>query len=138
MTLFEIDEFFREHPLKESYFKFSESERSGIAAVAQRDVAAAIANVPEIPENKQLLVNAAIAEQTVFLMLNPEYLTGTYTNISAVGSGDNLRRYSGQSSPLGQRAAALIAPLLNGTAVKSDGSGDAEDILPPTLSIIRG
>ncbi len=137
MTLFEIDEFFREHPLKESYFKFSESERSGIAAVAQRDVAAAVANVSEISESKQLLLDAAIAEQTVFLMLNPEYLTGTFTNVSAAGSGDNLRRYSGQSSPLGQRAAALIAPLLNGSADRSD-SCDAADILPPSLSLIRG
>lgn len=140
MTLIEIDEFFREHPLKESYFKFSDAERAGIAAVAERDVTAAVANVPQISAKEQQLVDAAIAEQTVFLMLNPEYLTGIFTRIENIGSAGNSRRFSGQESPLGQRPAALIAPLLersSSTGSSSAAAGNRE-ALPPVISLLRG
>ena len=41
MELSEINSFFQNHPLREEYFSFSEAERSGCAAVAERDVTAA-------------------------------------------------------------------------------------------------
>lgn len=114
MQLQEIDSFFGQHPLKEQYFSAPESERSGCAAVAERDVRAAIAHLPEeITSRYQEFIPAAIAEQTIFLLLNPEYLTGAYTRINSLSSAGNSCRFNGQESPLGQRAAALLSPLFS-------------------------
>lgn len=88
----DLDIFFQNHPLQEQYFQFSAAERAGAAAVAGRDVRAAL-NYMEIPTDRQDIFTAAVAEQTLFLLLNPEYLTG-----SAV-------------PPLGPRPAALLKPL---------------------------
>lgn len=138
MTLVETDEFFREHPLKESYFKYSENERSGILAVAARDIQAAVSGIEPVNGDEKNFIDAAIAEQTIFLMLNPEYLTGKYTRTAAVGSGESMLRFSDQLSPLGQRAAALIAPLLKRGENLKEKTTDATDILPPTVSLMRG
>lgn len=112
MQLETIDDFFQDHPLKERYFACSEAERAGTAAVAERDILAATAHCKIESESDKAFLLAAIAEQTVFLMLNPEYLTGCYTRTSSLSSGGGTRRFSDTASPLGQRAAALIAPLL--------------------------
>ena len=126
MDLIETDNFFLVHPLKERYFSFGEAERSGIVAVAERDVRAAVAfHLPETGEEMDFF-NAAIAEQTIFLMLNPEYLTGCYTRVNAVDSAGESLRFSDQKSLLGQRAAALLAPLLNKTA-QSGGNQPDDD-----------
>lgn len=121
MTLTETDTFFQNHPLKDKYFSFTDSERSACIAVAERDVTAALGNNLPLKNNAlQELLDAAIAEQTVFLMLNPEYLTGSYTRTSAVTSAGESRRFSGQNSVLGQRAAALLEPLLANKDGRSD------------------
>ena len=89
----QIDDYFRNHPLQEQYLKFSVSERTGAANVAARDVAAALDNAA-VTGTEQDTVSAAIAEQTIFLLLNPEYLTGTAAPVT------------------GARTEALLKPLL--------------------------
>lgn len=113
MTIIEIDNFFTNHPLAEKYFAFPEADRAGCAAVAQRDVRAALTGCPVSETEENELVFAAIAEQTIFLLLNPEYLVGSYTHLSAVVSAGESKRFTGSQAVLGQRPAALIAPLLN-------------------------
>ena len=93
MQLSEVDLFFTEHPLKESYFSFSETERAGTLAVAERDVRAVTAGCSFQGEQLEFF-QAAIAEQTIFLLLNPEYLTGTAAPVT------------------GARTEALLKPLL--------------------------
>lgn len=148
MNISEIDAFFQEHPLKERYFSVDVSERAGVAAVAQRDVLAAVAGCTVSGEEAVEFLHAAIAEQTIFLMLNPEYLTGCYTAVSTLSSGGVSRKFSGTASPLGQRAAALIAPLLaaaektqNSTSSGSgDNSGDngEKETFSGVLTLTRG
>ena len=158
MLISEINSFFQSHPLKEHYFNVNESERAGTAAVAERDVMAAISHCTISTDEERGFLNAAIAEQTIFLILNPEYLTGCYSHASSVGSGGDARKFTSSSSPLGQRAAALIAPLLL-KAAKAEKNSDTpdvpdvpdtpvtpdvpvvdeeEDYLPPTIALIRG
>ena len=81
-------------PLSEKYFSFAEAERAGCAAVAERDVRAALLDTAVSAEDETMFVNAAIAEQTVFLLLNPEYLTGMYTRISALASAGESKKFS--------------------------------------------
>lgn len=137
MQLTEIDQFFNDHPLKKEYFSAGDSERSGCAAVAERDVLAALGGYePEKAIEKELF-RAAIAEQTIFLLLNPEYLTGAYTRINTLTSAGNTCRFNGQDSPLGQRAAALIAPLTD----KKGNSVSAESTTQQpigSISLLRG
>ena len=133
MELSEINSFFLNHPLREEYFGFSEAERSGCAAVAERDVTAAAADADLTVAGHQALFDAAVAEQTVFLLLNPEYLTGGRTGVTAVSSGGESRKFSASDSVLGQRAAALIVPLLE----KSSASGDGRSVAGQ-LRITRG
>ena len=127
----EIDTFFMNHPLKERFFAFSAEERAGCAAVAERDVLAAVADCTLSGEKQQQFLNAAIAEQTVFLLLNPEYITGTYTRTAALSSGGESRKFSDVLSPLGQRAAALISPLLNGSFADAAAGENGEDAAAP-------
>lgn len=91
-TVSELDDFFQNHPLQQQYFQFTAAERSGAAAVAGRDVAAAL-EYRDVPAEKQEFVTAAVAEQALFLLLNPEYLTGT------------------AAPPLNVRSQALLKPL---------------------------
>lgn len=139
MTLTEIDTFFNNHPLKEKYFSFSESERAGCFAVAERDVTAAAARcLPLQSDETQRLFDAAVAEQTVFLMLNPEYLTGNYTRTESISSAGENRRFSEQNSVLGQRTAALLAALPEGVCTNEpDGQGTSE-VISGSLILQRG
>ena len=89
----DLDIFFQNHPLQQQYFQFSAAARAGAAAVADRDVEAAL-EYRDIPEELAAAFTAAVAEQALFLLLNPEYLTGTAT------------------PPLGARPQALLKPLL--------------------------
>ena len=149
MLLSEINSFFQSHPLKEQFFSVNESERSGMALVAERDVMAAIGNRQIASAQEREFLNAAIAEQTIFLILNPEYLTGTFSHTQSVGSAGENRRFTSSSSPLGQRAAALIAPILARTEnsgiaaddpdVPAADPGSADDNgLPPVIRLNRG
>lgn len=150
MTLTEIDSFFQNHPLKERYFAVLDNERAGTAAVAERDVMAAVSHCEITGTEDREFLNAAIAEQTIFLILNPEYLTGAYTHTQSLSSGGENRRFNTSNSPLGQRAAALISPLLI-KAAKDDSGSESDDpgsevapddeepeLLPPVIRIIRG
>ena len=124
MDIIETDAFFQEHPLKERYFSAGESERAGVLAVAERDVRAAVAGCVISGDEDNGFLRAAIAEQMIFLMLNPEYLTGCYTSLSSLASGGENRKFSSTVSPLGQRAAALIAPILaKSTSGETENSG---------------
>lgn len=160
MTLSEVDAFFQKHPLHDSYFKALNDERAGTLAVAERDVLAAVNHCEITTDQERSFLNAAIAEQTIFLLLNPEYLTGIYSHTQSLGSAGESRRFSSSASPLGQRAAALIAPLLAkaekaekaekvpavtpdpGTSPGDDDDDDSgdeqEDILPPIIHLNRG
>ncbi len=156
MLISEINTFFQSHPLKEHYFSVNESERAGTAAVAERDVLAAVSHCTVSSEEDRGFLNAAVAEQTIFLILNPEYLTGCYSHTQSIGSGADSRRFTSSSSPLGQRAAALIAPLLLKAEKPIDHSGkneppdvsdtpdvpevpeEIEDHLPPVIPVNRG
>ena len=111
MQLSIADDFFNDHPLKEHYFSFSEAERAGTLAVAERDILALLAG-NRITEAEREFFQAAIAEQSIFLMLNPEYLTGAYTRTVSISSSGYSRKFSGQESVLGQRAATLLNPIL--------------------------
>ena len=115
--LSKVDEFFSAHPLKEQYFNFSGPERAGTAAVALRDVRSALAGYT-VKDSEQEFFEAAVAEQTIFLLLNPEYLTGAYTRTASLSSAGNSRKFSGQESVLGQRPAALLASLLENAATE--------------------
>ena len=151
MQLSKVDEFFSAHPLKEQYFNFSGPERAGTAAVALRDVRSALAGYT-VKDSEQEFFEAAVAEQTIFLLLNPEYLTGAYTRTASLSSAGNSRKFSGQESVLGQRPAALIAPLLNrktqtdsgNTGGNTDGNTggntgeEVEEDIYPQLRIVRG
>ena len=68
MLISEINSFFQSHPLKEHYFNVNESERAGTAAVAERDVMAAISHCTVSTDEERGFLNAAIAEQTIFLI----------------------------------------------------------------------
>lgn len=151
MTLNEIDSFFQNHPLKERYFAILDNERAGTAAVAERDVMAAVSHCEINGTEDREFLNAAIAEQTIFLILNPEYLIGAYTHTQSLSSGGENRRFQTSVSPLGQRAAALIAPLLAKAAAKTTEKEssdpdtpetipekDEPDDLPPVIRICRG
>lgn len=149
MLLSEINSFFQSHPLKEQYFSVNENERAGTALVAERDVMAALGHCTIASAQEREFLNAAIAEQTIFLILNPEYLTGAFSHTLSIASGGENRRFASSTSPLGQRAAALIAPILekaaNGgnladtTDSPSGGSGAADsDELPPIIRLCRG
>ena len=94
MTVIEIDNFFLTHPLSEKYFSFSDVERAGCAAVAERDVRAVLLDVEISTDEEAAFVNPAIAEQTVFLLLNPEYLTGIYSRITAVSSAGETQAHA--------------------------------------------
>ena len=153
MLITEINAFFQNHPLKEQYFAANDIVRTGTAAVAERDVLAAVSQCTVSTDEERGFLNAAIAEQTIFLILNPEYLTGCYSHIQSIGSGGESRRFTVNSSPLGQRAAALIAPLLAKAAKVKDTPSqpevpdtpetpdtpeETEIILPPVIPLNRG
>ena len=110
MQLSKVDEFFSAHPLKEQYFNFSGPERAGTAAVALRDVRSALAGYT-VKDSEQEFFEAAVAEQTIFLLLNPENLTGSCDALAAESSAGSSRSYRARQNPLCLRAAALIAPL---------------------------
>ena len=110
MDINAIDRFFESHPLKEHYFRFADSDRKGACAVAERDVCAA-AGFMEIPQAHGDVFLAAVAEQAVFLLLNPENLTGSCDTLAAENSAGSSRSYRARQNPLCLRAAALIAPL---------------------------
>ena len=99
--------------------------------LSEIDERAAVAGCVIESDEDQEFLNAAIAEQTIFLMLNPEYLTGRYTGLTAIDSGSESRRFSTRSTvPLGERPAALIAPLLAASAGKNSGSSSENTSSP--------
>ena len=102
-----IDNYFQNHPLSAEFFTFPAAERAGAAKVAEADVSAALDHLPVSPAQTGIF-EAAVAEQCLCLLLNPEMLTGGETDDRRVRRG-----------PLGLRAAALIAPLRDrGAALK--------------------
>lgn len=113
LNLETIDGYFRRHPLRARYFRFVAADRAGAAAVAERDVSAALDYAP-VPEAQAEIFLAATAEQTLFLLLNPARLTGATDGVAAESSAGEHRSYRAASHPLGLRAAALIAPLQRG------------------------
>ena len=92
LTYSEIETVLQLHPLKEQFFKYTADERAGAFAVAERDVHAALDNVTIRDEWREQF-RAAVAEQALFLLLNPEYLAGEKNEV------------------MGKRAAHLIQPL---------------------------
>ena len=125
-TINDIDNFFNIHPLKEAYFSFNESDRKGAMAVAQRDVMAAL-NYAEIQNSILETVTAAIAEQSVYLLLNPTVLTGAADIIARENSAGNQRVYRERLTPLCIRAAALLKPLLENMSSDTDGTQPDND-----------
>ena len=120
MTISDIDAFFAAHPLGEQFSSFSAGERADAAVVAERDVFAAAGDVDLTVGRRRELYDAAIAEQTIFLLLNPEYLTGRNTRLTAESSAGESRRFSTPDAVLGQRAAALLAPLISARRTGAD------------------
>ena len=107
-------------------------------SVAQTDVMTAF-DTENIPgEYRQLLISA-VAEQTIFLLLNPEYLTGKYDNISSENISGSRRDFQDDPSLLCRRAAMIIAKLKKLlTAEKSDTAEKTPEIVPATITINRG
>ncbi len=105
-----IDEFFESHPLKEHYFRFAADDRRGACAVAERDVCAA-AGLLEIPPDREKMFLPAVAEQCVYLLLNPIQLTGAADILDSESSAGSSRSFRMRKNPLCLRAAALLAPL---------------------------
>ncbi len=105
-----IDRFFESHPLQEYYFRFAENERKGACTVAERDARAAVGFM-EIPENMSEIFLSAVAEQSIFLLLNPANLTGAADHVAAENSAGSSRSFHSRKNPLCLRAAALLAPL---------------------------
>ena len=105
-----IDRYFQTHPLSASYFGFSADDRRGAAAVAERDASAALDHEP-VDEAHREVFAAAVAEQCLHLLLNPEKLTGRNDGVTSESSAGAHRSYREQPSPLCRRAAALLAPL---------------------------
>jgi hypothetical protein len=110
VTINEIDKFFETHPLKTEYFVFSELERAGVILIARRDIQAAL-DYAEIPEQYQEFFTAAVAEQSIYMLLNPAALTGSRDNIARENSAGNSRSYRESDTPLCVRTAALLAPI---------------------------
>ena len=105
-----IDNYFQNHPLSAQFLAFSATERAGAAKVAESDVSAALDYLP-VPATRAEIFQAAVAEQCLCLLLNPEMLAGRE---DASGKTSGVRR-----APLCPRAAALIAPLRDrGAALK--------------------
>ena len=74
-TLKDADEFFSGHLLKEKYFAFSDSERSAAVTTASSDINAVIKSKAD-PGNYPDIINTAIFEQAIYLLLNPHILSG--------------------------------------------------------------
>ena len=105
----------QEHPLNAACAGFTAAERSGAAAVAERDVLAAL-DGRAVPEALREQFLSAVVEQCVFLLLNPEQLTGAADGVLAEAAAGTSRRCRERTSPLCLRAAALLAPLTAGEA----------------------
>ena len=138
VSITEADNFFRNHLLKEKYLSFTENERSSALSVAQTDVMTAF-DTENIPgEYRQLLISA-VAEQAILLLLNPEYLTGKYDNISSENISGSRRDFQDDPSLLCRRAAMIIGKLKKLlTAEKSDTAEKTPEIVPATITINRG
>ena len=143
MLLEDLEKFFQDHPLKKEYFNHSDDERSGTFAVALRDIRALLGDYQPTDDDMEFF-RAAVAEQTLFLLLNPEYLTGVYAHTAALTAAGSSRKFSNSDSPLGQRAAALLAPLLKKAAAVSkndsaaNGSSECDGYFSGTLTLNRG
>lgn len=119
MQYSEIEKYLENHPLQEKFTSFSEKERCCCIRLAERDILTAIYPVRPRNSSEDEMFLAAVAEQTLFLLLNPEVITGSNTGISAVSSGSESRKFGPDGAPLlGQRAAAIVENFTGNTAVK--------------------
>ena len=114
----EIEKYFENHPLKEKFSSFPDDERRSCVSVAERDILAAIHPVVTQHSEADIFL-AAVAEQTLFLLLNPENLTGINSGVSAVSSAGESRKFGQAGAPLlGQRAAGLAGMLSGAPEMK--------------------
>lgn len=75
LSVSDSDKFFLIHPLSGCYGGFSEAEKEAALHIAECDVSAAL-GVPELPADAPWFTLNAVYEQMIFLLLNPEHLTG--------------------------------------------------------------
>ena len=144
VSITEADNFFQTHPLREKYLSFTDNERSSTLNVAQTDVMTAF-DSDDIPEEYRDLLISAVAEQTIFLLLNPEYLTGKYENISSENVSGSRRDFQDDPSLLCRRAAMIIAKLRKLLTVETEDDVEKEEsvdspveVKPGSITIYRG
>ena len=75
-NLQQADNFFSNHLLKEKFFEFSIPARTAAVSAAVRDISAAL-KLTEFPDDPDELLNAAVYEQAIYLLLNPHITAGT-------------------------------------------------------------
>lgn len=114
LTVTDGDLFFSEHPLNKCYLKFPAEQRGSAIVTAERDVAAALGK-EALDDTSDSRVTAAVFEQAIFLLLNPEYLTGH--------SCETLKEFS----YLAPRAYALVADIIKKCEASSAGTDDTEN-----------
>ena len=139
VSITETDNFFQTHPLREKYLSFTENERLSTLNVAQTDVMTAL-DTGDIPDKYRNMLISAVAEQTIFLLLNPEYRIGKYDNISSENIAGSRRDFQSNPSLLCRRAAMIIAKLQKLLTPIPETAENEQDTAPsvPTLTICRG
>lgn len=107
-----LEAYFSRHPLGDTLNRFSAAEKSAALNAADLDVAAELGR--PVTDGDGELLRAALAEQTIHLLIHRETLTdasgGTLVSESIDGVGSRVYRVSGNAaSTLGARARALLA-----------------------------
>ena len=70
LTVTDANEFFSSHPAKESFTSFTEEQQANAIAGAVRDITAVL-SLTDFPEEPDEMLQAAIFEHTLYLLLNP-------------------------------------------------------------------
>lgn len=113
-----LEKYFASHPLAEKFLSAESALRTAAFAAARRDILAVLGREPE---EEQELAAAALCEQTVYILLHPEYLSDNGAEIASESvEGIGRRTYFRQrersgaaAGHLAPRAAAYLAALLS-------------------------
>ena len=112
MELEKIDLFFNDHLLKVEYFNFSSGSRAAALRMAEHDVAAELGREPSADDPLEL---AAVGEQTIYLLRNPDG-DGSARIVSEKVEGVGSRSYAASELPeIAPRARRYLRALLGAT-----------------------
>jgi len=116
-----VDAYFGNHPLGGRYLGFDAEARSAALAAARRDILASLGR--EAESDDDAFAAAAVCEQTLHILLHPEFLTAPEPQLASESvNGIGRRSYRGggiddpRSRRFAPRALDYLEAILGGSA----------------------